>query len=426
MSLFSRRARAARLPLICVLAVLSARAVAVDAPRGTLTLARAIGAALENNPDLRASSYELQAAQARRAQAALRINPEVGIELENFAGSAAAAGTRALETTLTLGQVIELGGKRALRMGAGELDVEAHELEQRARELDLLADVSRRYLDVVVAQEHVQAAAGAAALTDATSADIERRVRAGRTPQAEASRARVAVARAAIELRQAEGNLAAARQSLAASWGASDVSFDAADARLFELAPVEPLEQLLVQLEQSNELAQFATLERQRDAELRLARAQARPNLSFSVGVRRFEETGDRALVAGFSMPIAAFDRNQGGIREARVRREQTAAARDAARVRAQATLRALYTELAAARSRTETLSLEAIPQAEQAVEQTRAGYARGRFSFLELASSQEELSGLRAARIDAAADYHRMLAEIERLTGVAIVRPAP
>ena len=50
-------------------------------------------------------------------------------------------------------------------------------------------------------------------------------------------------------------------------------------------------------------------------------------------------------------------------------------------------------------------------------MEQTRYGYDRGRFSYLELATAQQELLDLRAAIIDAAADYHRLLAEIERLT---------
>jgi cobalt-zinc-cadmium efflux system outer membrane protein len=83
-----------------------------------------------------------------------------------------------------------------------------------------------------------------------------------------------------------------------------------------------------------------------------------------------------------------------------------------------------LHQELNAARLRFETLRDDAVPQAELALEQTRNGYTRGRFSFLELGSVQEELLALRAASIDAAADYHRMLVEIERLTGTALARP--
>jgi hypothetical protein len=44
----------------------------------------------------------------------------------------------------------------------------------------------------------------------------------------------------------------------------------------------------------------------------------------------------------------------------------------------------------------------------------------------LELITVQEELLALQAAAIDAAADYHRVLAEIERLTSAALTRPIP
>ena len=65
-----------------------------------------------------------------------------------------------------------------------------------------------------------------------------------------------------------------------------------------------------------------------------------------------------------------------------------------------------------------ETLRAAALPQAQQALDQTQFGYDRGRFSYLELATAQQELLNLRASVIEAAADYHLTLAEIERLTG--------
>ena len=125
-------------------------------------------------------------------------------------------------------------------------------------------------------------------------------------------------------------------------------------------------------------------------------------------------------------MPLGVNDRNQGAIQEAKVRLTQSEAQRDAARVRARASLFSLYQEMNAARERVDIVRNEAIPQAQQAVDQTASGYERGRFSFLELVSVQEELLALRAAAIDAAADYHRLRAEIERLTSEPLNRPAP
>ena len=48
-----------------------------------------------------------------------------------------------------------------------------------------------------------------------------------------------------------------------------------------------------------------------RGARLQLARSQAAPDLQWQVGVRRLQETGDAALVAGLSMPLGSRSRAQ-------------------------------------------------------------------------------------------------------------------
>lgn len=393
-------------------------------PDGELTLARAVDAALRGNPDLLASAYELSAAQARIVQAGLRPNPELGVELENFAGSGAVRGVDSLETTLSLSQVVELGGKRGLRRSVAEADLDFVDIEQRARELDVLSEVTLRFIDVVAAQERARFSIEATALAQKTLGAIGARVEAGRSPEAERSRARIALTRALIEQRQAESELRAARYALSASWGSPEPAFNTARAELFELRAVEPFQTLLDRLEQSPDFTRFASESRLREAELRLARVQARPNLSFSLGVRRLEASDDSALVAGFSMPLPIHDRNQGAVREAQARLNQTDALRTAARVKARASLLGLYQQMTTDRARVDTLRNEALPQAQLALDQTRSGYDRGRFSFLELITVQEELLALQAAAIDAAADYHRVLTEIERLTNAALTRP--
>ena len=421
----------ARARIACVLSLVFglpsfAQAAEPINPEGELTLARAIEAALRGNPDLIATRYELSAAQARIVQAYLRPNPELGVELENFAGTGDSKGIDSLESTLSLSQVVELGGKRGLRRSAAEADLDLVTIEQSARELDVLSEVTARFIDVVVAQERVRFSAEATALAQQTTDAISSRVEAGRSPEAERSRARIALTRSRVEQQQADSELRSARYALSAAWGNPEPAFSSARAELFELRSVESFQALMRRIEESPDFVRFASESRLREAELRLARAQARPNLSFSLGVRRFEETDDAALVAGFSMPLTVYDRNQGAIREAQVRVTQTEAFREAARVRARAALLALYQEMTTSRSRVETLRNEALPQAQLALDQTRSGYERGRFSFLELVTVQEELLALRAAAIDAAADYHRMLAEIERLTSAALTPPTP
>jgi cobalt-zinc-cadmium efflux system outer membrane protein len=401
------------------LTLASANAVAADAsePRGAITLAQALDAALKSNPELTASRYELTAAQARIVQAGKRLNPELSLELENFAGGGEAQGTDALETTLAFSQVVELGGKRSLRRSIAEVDSDLITLDLRARQLDLLADVTRRFIDVVAAQERIRFADENVAIAQRTLDAIAARVKAARSPVAEESRARITLTRAQIDRRQATLALETARSALSLTWGRVDPQFTSANADLFAFQSLETFEALAAKIERNPDITRFASEARLRDAELRLAQAQVRPNVTLSVGVRNFRESGDNALVAGFSMPLAVHDRNQGGIREARARRAQSDAELSASKTRLLGTLYALYREIGAARERATSLREEALPQARDALTQTQSGYERGRFSFLELLTTQQDLLALSEAAIDAAAEYHRLLAELERLT---------
>jgi cobalt-zinc-cadmium efflux system outer membrane protein len=386
-------------------------------PRGAITLAQALDAALAINPELVASRFELNASQARIVQAGKRLNPELSLELENFAGSGANQGTDSLETTLSFSQVVELGGKRDLRRSIAEADNDAIVLEIRARQLDLLAEVTRKYIDVVAAQERARYAEENVGLAQKTLDAIASRVKAARSPVAEESRARIAVTRAQIERQQAKLELETSRSALALSWGKSEPRFSSASADLFAFAPIAPFEQFAAKIERTPDILRFASEARMRDAELSLARAQTRPNVAFSLGVRRFQETGDNALVAGFSLPLAIRDRNQGNIGEARARRAQLDAQRQASMTRTLGALFALYREAAAAKERALALRDQALPQARDALTQTQYGYERGRFSYLELLTSQQDLLEISEAAVDAAADHHRLIAEVERLT---------
>ena len=312
---------------------------------------------------------------------------------------------------------MELGGKRTLRRSIAEADSDLVTLDLRGRQLDLLAEVTRRYIDVVAAQERARFADENATLARTTLDAIAGRVKAARSPIAEESRARIALTRALIEQRQAALALETARSALALTWGRFDPKFTTATADLFAFEPLESFETLAAQIERNPDITRFATNARLRDAELQLAQAQARPNVAFSIGVRNFRDSGDNALVAGFSMPLAVHDRNQGGIREARARRAQNDAELAASKTRIIGTLFALYRETIAAKERANALRSEALPLARDALAQTQTGYDRGRFSFLELLTAQQDLLALSEAGIDAAADYHRLLAELERLT---------
>jgi outer membrane protein, heavy metal efflux system len=187
-----------------------------------LTLEQAQDLAASRSFDLAAAQREVDASGGGVQQARLRRNPELNATVEDTRSA-----TRT--TIATLDFPLELGGKRAARVGAAEhsLDLARAQLaEARAR---TRAGAVSAYFSTVVAQERVELASDSADLTSRAADIVGRRVTAGRTSPVDATRARVDAANARLELAEARAELNSARQALAATWGATSPHFDSVD-----------------------------------------------------------------------------------------------------------------------------------------------------------------------------------------------------
>ncbi len=412
----------------CLIACATASAWTAEpaAAQAELTLADALRAASANNPALRSVPFELQALEGRRQQAAVRPNPELGLELENLAGSGDLSGTDALESTLALSQLIELGGKRDARvaLAAGEYDLLQADLA--IRRLEVQAEVARRFLAVVSDQHRLTLARRTAGLATDVHSGVQKRVHAARSPIAEASRANIARIRASLDVIDAERRLESSRYALAAAWGANQPDFGTARADLLRFPAVEEFAALSEKLEQNPDQLRYLSEQRMREAEIRLAQATRTPDITFGAGVRGFEGTGDNALVLSFSIPLPLANRNAGAIAESQARLGLLPYERQAALLAVRTRLFALHQQLGQARTVATALDAELVPQARAALEQTRAGFDRGRFGYLEVAEAQRELLDLELARIEAATSFHLVLIEIERLTSQPLTISTP
>jgi cobalt-zinc-cadmium efflux system outer membrane protein len=191
-------------------------------------------------------------------------------------------------------------------------------------------------------------------------------------------------------------------------------------ADLFILPAIADLASLRQSLEGSPDITRYFSEHRLRDSELRLAMASRRAGFEFGAGITRLQDTRDTALMLSFSMPLPVFDRNEGGIAEARALSEGADADRASALLRARTRLGTLFRELLDLGQAIPALRDVALPRMEEALRNTEYAYERGRYSYLELVDAQRELLALRRDLITAATEYHLTLIELERLTGTA------
>src|SRR5262245_6190000 len=386
-----------------------------------ITLAEAIERTLASNPDLRVYAPRLRAAQQRENVAALRPPFQLETDVEDAFGTGRASGFDTAETTIAFSQVIELGNKRDLRVGAASASAALVDAERAVAELDVLAEVTRRFIHVASDQEHLVVTRHATQLADENVEAATARVAAARAPEVELRRARVTRARVGVEQEHAEHELLSSRRMLAAMWGDTDATFDNVSADLYALPQSEGYEALVARLAASPDFARFTSEERLRDAELRVAEAHARSNLVVRAGVRELHETDDESFVFGVTFPLFSRSRGTGEVAAARALREQTAAEREVHRVKAEAQLFELFQELRHAITESEVLRSSVLPEMEAALEATRTAFERGRYSYLEWVDAQRELIEVQRQLIDAATNAQLYRTEIERLTGEAL-----
>ena len=417
MHYFSAHAVRVCIVLCGALFSLASQSASVVEQRGTMTLSQAITAAISHNPELRSAGFALRTADAQVTQADISPSPELSVQIENAGGSGKYRHGESAENTFMLSQVVELGDKRHHRTRAAQASRALAGVENEARQLDILAEVTRRFIHVAADQETVKLTQSATALAEETLRAVERRVQAARSPAVEKHRANIALVRARIEEEHAEHELDVSRRKLAAMWGEAGAGFETVSAHLFELPSPARFEELTARLKANPDFTRFASEQRLRDAELRVAETRRVPNMQIGAGIRQLQETGDHAFVLSFSMPLFTGNRNGGAIAEANARREKVGADENAAFIRAQAQLFELYQELKHAITEASALREHVLPQTESILRDTEYAYQRGRYNYQELIAAQQELLDAQRARIEAAANTHRYFAEIERLT---------
>jgi len=383
-----------------------------------LTLAAAVDRTLRSNPDLAVLPARKLEQNARIELAGLRPQLAIDAQIENAFGSGAYRDLNGTETSLSLSQVIELGDQRRKRLAAARDGMDTLELAQTGAQLDVVAETTRRYIELASEEQQRTLAAQWLAASQRKTSEVERRVKAARDPEVELVRAQIDLSRAELSVRAAADRVRIAQRKLAAMWGATEPDFERIDVDLFNLPNIEALQHRMEKIASSADFLLFATEIRQREAEMALAKAQARASITVSAGIRRLEATGDQAFIAGFSMPLASARYAKPRIAEAQARRDGLERERDAALIKARASLFEVAARLTHAVEEAQTLRDDLLPRMETAVKATEYAWQRGRYGYIELTEAQREQLALRLALITAATNAHLYRIEIERLTG--------
>ena len=392
-------------------AALSASADVVAGQTERVTLQRAVERAMQTHPALAAAGYEIAASEGALDQARRLRNPEAALTTEDVRRNRATM-------TAQLNIPLELGGKRSARTRAAELGRDAVTQDAAVLRAELRADVTRTFFDLVIAQERLTLAQASDALAAQAESAAARRVQAGKVSPVEQTKAGVARASAAIELRDAGAELLVAQRALSAFWGGAAAAPEADGSA--ETLPIVPAEarQATNALDNTPRAVRARLEIDRRQALANVERSKRVPDVTVSVGAKRDSSANNNMAVLGIAVPLPLFDRNQGNLLEAQRLADKAFEDYRALQLEQNATLAQDVARLDAARTAVQSLRQDVLPGAQRAYDAARIGFDAGKFNFLDVLDAQRTLFLARAQYLAALSRAHQAAAGIDRILG--------
>jgi len=416
------------------LAALFVAVPAMSQEKTSITLEDLVRASLARNRGILALRQRVTQAQGLARQAGVRPAPTV--EAEGASGRPfGSVGEEQFSATLV--QPVETSGKRKGRLNVAEISIALAEAEVEERSIQLTYEIETGYLSVVYERERISVLDRVSESLRESRRLTDARVREGDVAPLEAQLLAVEQSRADAQRADAAGRLIAAELELR---------------RLTGLAPTDglptigpptggkaalPLEELISRAKEKRaDLRSARLLEQQGGAEATLAKADARPDVTFSAryahnNTRLDNQYGFTAggaltplreqyntLSVGVSVPIMTQRRSQGAI-------EAAAAGAASARLRREylessipLEVQSAYERWTAAMRTRDMLRDGVVGQSNKNLAVVREAYQLGQLRLLDVLNEQRRLTDTELLYLDARVGVARALADLERATG--------
>lgn len=373
-----------------------------------VTLSDALARGQQVSPRVAKARAELKAAEGRAIQAGVRPNPEVSVEVENFSGTGPYHSFRSTETTVSVAQPFELGGKRRARKDVAAAERDYAQIALRRAEADLAYDIVVAHAELRASEDRADLARKVLARAVELTRIAETLVDVGRDPPLTKLRADALLAEAKADDLQAASELLTARQRLT-------LLIDSDDGELSASVQDMPVPPALPPNAQSLDERLAAAERDAASGRVRLAQAEGVPDITATSGIRSFRESRDTAFLVSVSIPLPLFNRNRGNIHAARAEGDAAEAQLAQTRLDTRYSRREAELLLAAANERLTALSGAGLFQANEAARVAEIGYQQGKFTLIELIDAQEALTSANLKLIEAQLDRARAIAALGR-----------
>lgn len=401
----------------CVVPLIGQQGSPVGPP---ITLTDAIARAVAQHPALASFQLEMDARAADAAQAARRPNPAVSAEVEDLGRPAGSA--MPSQTTLSIAQRFELGGKRRLRTTLASLETDLANWDLKRARVALEGRVAQVFVRVLSVDAELVLARADADTAREVAATVEARVTAGVAAPPELDRAQAAAATARIAVARVEEARRESVIALTSAWGAAAPLNIELAGSLAAAVVVPPLASLDAALDASPDIARWATEQARREKVADSLRAAKVPDLDLGAGYRRLHDVESHAWIVGGTISWPLFDRQKDRVAAASLRVEAASLERASAVLSLREALAVAHSSATTAQAALLELDERVIPPSERAYAAVLEGYQAGRFALLDVLDARRSLSEARKDRVRTLTDLQRALITIQTILGATPV----
>lgn len=377
--------------------------------------------AFATNPAIAQAAARVAALRGRWVQTGLPPNPTAG-----YMGNEIGDENKAGQQGGFVGQEFVTGHK--LRLNRAIVNQEILQAEQAVEALRfrVRTDVRRAYYGALIAQRRMDLAEELVRVSGQAVDASQELLEAEEIPQAGLLQTQVEQQNAFLLSQAASNEQMAAWRELSAVAG-TELAVRRLAGDVSQLPGELDWDEQLTRLTMTSpEVAAALANVGRAEATLRRECVEPVPNVDSQVAVQYDNATEDTIASVTLGVPLPIWNRNQGGIRQARA--EVVEARRSVERVELdlKRRLAAAFQQYATARAQANTYATQILPKARETFELVQRGYRLGELGYLDLLTAQRTYSQTNLAYLDALSTMWSSWSEIDGLMLAGSLSAAP
>ena len=389
-------------------------------------LAEVLSYALENNGAIKVLRAERGLREAGKIRAGLLPNPSLEFE---GAGDFLFANEGERRFSAAYSQEILTAGKRAKRLKVAGKDLEEYGYRIADAERLLDEEVKVAFYDLILAEHRLKLAGRFVEINEQLLRVARDRFAAGDIPELEVNLARVEVARSKGRKAEAEREIEPSRLKLFSLMGLStgpEIGIAGTLENKDFPARIEDLRALA--LARRPDLMALAAEKERADAEIHLAEAQGKPNVTAVLSLEREDSSldvgditaKDRDKLVGLklSVPLPLYDRNQAGKKEAATRRRSAESRYLFVRRNVDREVESAFARLTSSEKALRIYGRDIFPQLEENLRLTQEAYRLAEVGILSVLEEQRKFLDANEGYLAALYQWNTALARLTAAVG--------